>query len=88
MSEAVDALEKQKQEIIDSCTRRVAELDNWIATIRAQEAKQSRSGGPMLVDIPVSVESVQRAQGGHWPCTHTSQSVVEDQSKSNGQRRT
>ena len=53
MSEAVDALEKQKQEIIDSCTRRVAELDAWIATIRAQEAKHSTSGGPMLVDIPV-----------------------------------
>ena len=52
MSEAVDALEKQKQEIIDSCTRRVAELDNWIATIRAQEAKQGGKG-PMLVDIPV-----------------------------------
>ena len=52
MSEAVDALEKQKQEIIDSCTRRVAELDAWIATIRAQDAKRT-GGGPVLVDIPV-----------------------------------
>jgi len=39
MSEAVEALERQKQEIIDSCTRRVAELDAWIAKIRAEEQK-------------------------------------------------
>ena len=52
MSEAVEALKKQKQEIIDSCTRRVAELDQWIATIQAQEMKRGGKG-PMLVDIPV-----------------------------------
>jgi len=52
MSEAIEALERQKQEIIDSCTRRVAELDAWIAKIRAEEEK-SGSRGPAPVEIPV-----------------------------------
>ena len=52
MSEAIEALERQKQEIIDSCTRRVAELDAWIAKIRAEEEKAGPKG-PVQVDIPV-----------------------------------
>ena len=53
MSEAVEALLKQKQEIIDSCARRVAELDAWVAKIRAEETKRGKSLGPVPVDIPV-----------------------------------
>lgn len=43
-AEAIEVLERQKQEIIDSCTRRVAELDAWIAEIRAEEEKAGSKG--------------------------------------------
>lgn len=52
MSEAIEALERQKQEIIDSCTRRIAELDSWIAKIHAEEEKSGLKG-PVAVEIPV-----------------------------------
>jgi len=52
MSEAIEALERQKQEIIDSCTRRIAELDAWIAKIHAEEEKSGLKS-PVAVEIPV-----------------------------------
>ena len=57
MSEAIEALERQKQEIIDSCTRRVAELDAWIAKIRAEEEKAGPKG-PVPVDSQLSPGSI------------------------------
>ena len=63
MSEAIDALERQKQEIIDSCARRVAELDAWIAKIRAEELKAG-SKGPMAVEIPVKAGQYKGMKAG------------------------
>jgi hypothetical protein len=63
MSEAIDALERQKQEIIDSCARRVAELDAWIAKIRAEELKTGPKV-PVTVEIPVKAGQYKGMKAG------------------------